>query len=430
LSDDTGLLEHARNSIARREHGYCVDDVSRGLLVACREPQPTALVAGLAEPLSVAVISDLLGVPEADRPLLRPWSAQICGMYEVNPSEEAGRVASRAANEFSDYLRGLIRERRARPADDLVTALTQVVDGGDQLTEDELIGTVVLLLNAGHEATVNFTGIGWWQLFRHPDQLDRLRRDPGLLPRAIDELLRYDTPLQMFERWVLEDVEIGGVAVPKGAELGLLFGSANRDPAVFADPDRLDLTRADAAQHLSFGAGVHYCLGAPLGRLELELSFGTLLRRLPAMAPAAEVTWTELESPLFPGRWVTRITVDPDTAKVAWATFSGWRSGESYPHILMTSDGGSTWVDIAGKKIPQAPINDVIRHPAKPKWLFVATDVGVYRTTNLGQTWLKVGANLPLVPVNDIDLPAGSNTLYAATYGRSVWTTSLADVAS
>ena len=146
-----------------------------------------------------------------------------------------------------------------------------------------------------------------------------------------------------------------------------------------------------------------------------------------AMAPAAEVTWQKLESPVFPGRWVTRITVDPDNAKVAWASFSGWRSGDGYPHIVMTSDGGNTWVDIVGKKIPQAPINDVIRHPSKPKWLFIATDVGVFRTTNLGKTWIKVGDNLPLVPINDIDLPAGSQTLYAATYGRSVWTTSLAD---
>ena len=146
-----------------------------------------------------------------------------------------------------------------------------------------------------------------------------------------------------------------------------------------------------------------------------------------AMADPAAVTWTELESPIFPGRWVTRITVDQDNAKIAWATFSGWRNGDGYPHIVMTSDGGNTWVDIAGKKLPQAPINDVIRHPSKPKWLFIATDVGVFRTTNLGKTWLKVGANLPLVPVNDIDLPAGSNTLYAATYGRSVWTTSLDD---
>jgi cytochrome P450 len=248
------------------------------------------LVADLAEPLSVTVVADLLGVPEADRPLLRPWSAQICGMYEVDPSEEAGRVASRAATEFSDYLLVLSRERRARPADDLVSALTMVVDGGDQLTEDELIGTCVLLLNAGHEATVNATGIGWWQLFRHPDQLARLRREPGLLPRAVDELLRFDTPLQMFERWVLEDAEICGVPVPKGAELGLLFGSANRDPAVFDHPDRLDVAR-EPNPHLTFGAGTHYCIGAPLGRLELELSFATLLRRLPALALAEDPRW-------------------------------------------------------------------------------------------------------------------------------------------
>jgi len=248
------------------------------------------LVADLAEPLSVTVVADLLGVPEPDRPLLRPWSAQICGMYEVDPSEEAGRVASRAATEFSDYLRVLSRERRARPADDLVSALTMVVDGGDQLTEDELIGTCVLLLNAGHEATVNATGIGWWQLFRHPDQLARLRREPGLLPRAVDELLRFDTPLQMFERWVLEDAEICGVPVPKGAELGLLFGSANRDPAVFDHPDRLDVAR-EPNPHLTFGAGTHYCIGAPLGRLELELSFATLLRRLPTLALAEDPRW-------------------------------------------------------------------------------------------------------------------------------------------
>jgi len=248
------------------------------------------LVADLAEPMSVTVIADLLGVPEPDRPLLRPWSAEICGMYEVDPSEEAGRVASRAATEFSDYLRVLSRERRARPADDLVSALTMVVDGGAKLTEDELIGTCVLLLNAGHEATVNATGIGWWQLFRHPDQLARLRREPGLLPRAVDELLRFDTPLQMFERWVLEDAEICGVPVPKGAELGLLFGSANRDPAVFDHPDRLDLAR-EPNPHLTFGAGTHYCIGAPLGRLELELSFATLLRRLPALALAEDPRW-------------------------------------------------------------------------------------------------------------------------------------------
>jgi hypothetical protein len=146
-----------------------------------------------------------------------------------------------------------------------------------------------------------------------------------------------------------------------------------------------------------------------------------------AMAAPDQVTWEKLQSPVFPGRWVTRITVDPQDPAVAWASFSGWRSGEDHPHLVMTRDGGRTWADIAGKKIPQAPVNDVIRHPTKKSWLFIATDVGVFRTTNLGKTWVKVGANLPLVPINDIDLPAGSSTLYAATYGRSIWTTSLAD---
>jgi cytochrome P450 len=282
-----------------------VQAVADGLVDRIAEAGGGDLVADLAEPLSVSVIADLLGVPGPDRPLLRPWSAQICGMYEVDPSEEAGRVASRAATEFSGYLRGLSRERRARPADDLVTALTQVVDGGDQLTEDELVGTCVLLLNAGHEATVNATGIGWWQLFRHPDQLARLRADGSLLPTAVDEVLRFDTPLQMFERWVLQDVELSGVRVPKGAELGLLFGSANRDPAAFDDPDRLDVGR-DPNPHLSFGAGTHYCLGAPLGRLELELSFGTLLRRLPRLAPAEEPSWKPTY--VLRGRQALRVT--------------------------------------------------------------------------------------------------------------------------
>jgi cytochrome P450 len=158
------------------------------------------------------------------------------------------------------------------------------------LTEDELVGTCVLLLNAGHEATVNVTGNGWWALFRHPDQLARLRRDPSLLPTAVEELMRWDTPLQVFERWVLEDLEVGGTAVPRGAELGLLFGSANRDPEVFADADALDVGR-DPNPHVSFGAGVHFCLGAALARIELQTSFATVLRRLPRLELVEEPTW-------------------------------------------------------------------------------------------------------------------------------------------
>ncbi len=248
------------------------------------------LIPTIAEPLPVAVIAELLGIPESDRHLLRPWSAEICLMYELNPSEGSGRRAVRASVEFSDYLRRLSRERRANPTDDLISALSHVVDQGDRLTEDELIGTCVLLLNAGHEATVNVTGNGWWALFRNPDQLAMLRRDPALVPRAIEELMRYDTPLQMFERWVLQDFELHGARIPRGAELGLLFGSANHDPSVFDRPDELDLAR-DPTPHVTFGAGVHFCLGAPLARLELETSFGTVLRRLPRMELVAEPEW-------------------------------------------------------------------------------------------------------------------------------------------
>ena len=248
------------------------------------------LLATVAEPLPVTVIAEMLGVPDADRHLLRPWSADICGMYELNPAEQTARTAVRACEEFSSYLVGLSRERRARPQDDLITALTQVVDEGDVLTEDELVGTCVLLLNAGHEATVNVTGNGWWSLFRNPDQLDRLRREPALLATGVEELMRWDTPLQLFERWVLEDLEIGGVAVQRGAELGLLFGSANRDPDVFADPDALDVGR-DPNPHVSFGAGVHFCLGAALARLELQTSFATVLRRMPRLELVEQPTW-------------------------------------------------------------------------------------------------------------------------------------------
>jgi cytochrome P450 len=248
------------------------------------------LIASIAEPLPVTVIAELLGIPDGDRHLLRPWSAEICLMYELNPSDEYARRAVRASVEFSDYLRDLSRARRTAPSDDLLSGLVQVVEGGDRLTEDELIGTCVLLLNAGHEASVNGAGNGWWALFRHPDQLARVRGDHSLVGSAVEELLRFDTPLQMFERWVLEDSEICGARVPKGAELGLLFGSANRDQQAFPRPDELDITR-HPNPHLTFGAGVHFCLGAPLARLELQIAMETILRRMPGLELLAEPEW-------------------------------------------------------------------------------------------------------------------------------------------
>jgi len=248
------------------------------------------LLATVLEPLPVTVIAELLGIPDEDRHLLRPWSAEICLMYELNPSDEYAQRAARASVEFGDYLAHLSRARRANPGSDLISGLTQVVVEGDRLTEDELVGTCVLLLNAGHEASVNGSGNGWWALFRNPGELAPLRADPGLLPSAVEELLRYDTPLQLFERWVLEDSEICGVQVPKGAELGLMFGSSNRDPDVFADPDRLDLGR-DPNPHISFGAGIHFCLGAPLARLEMLVAFETILRRMPDLQLLEEPEW-------------------------------------------------------------------------------------------------------------------------------------------
>ncbi|MDQ0795452.1 cytochrome P450 [Streptomyces sp. B1I3] len=248
------------------------------------------LLAAVAEPLPVAVIAEMLGVPEGDRALLRPWSAAICGMFELNPTEETAQAAVQASAEFSAYLRGLITARRGDPGPDLISALIAAHDDDDRLTEQEIVSTCVLLLNAGHEATVNATVNGWWTLFRHPGQLASLRADHSLLPTAVEELLRYDTPVPMFARWVLDDIEIDGTVIERGSQVALLFGSANRDPERFTDAEQLDLSRGDNP-HISFGAGIHYCLGAPLARVELEASFGALLRSAPGMRPVAEPEW-------------------------------------------------------------------------------------------------------------------------------------------
>ncbi|MER5773028.1 cytochrome P450 [Streptomyces sp. NPDC002039] len=251
------------------------------------------LLTSVAEPLPVAVIAELLGIPEADRKLLRPWSADICGMFELRPDEATARRAVTASVEFGDYLRALIGERRKRPGPDLISGLIAAHDEGGRLSEQEMVSTCVLLLNAGHEATVNTTVNGWWALFRHPDRLADLRAHPEKLSTAVDELMRFDTPLQMFERWVLDEIRVGDTVIPRGAEVALLFGSANRDPARFEDPDTLDLARTDNP-HLTFGAGIHYCLGAPLARLELTASFGALLAQtIPPLRLVREPQWRE-----------------------------------------------------------------------------------------------------------------------------------------
>jgi cytochrome P450 len=250
-----------------------------GLVERSDGSRPVEFLRGMADELPVAVIAELLGVPQADRPLLRPWSNAIVKMYEYGRTAAVESAAERAAAEFVAYLRDLADERRQNPGEDLLSHLVSVRDAeGDKLTEDELVTTCILLLNAGHEATVNVSGNGLLALLRNPDQLQRLREDRALLPTAIEELMRFDSPLQLFERTATEDVEIGGVTVARGQKIAALLGSANHDPAVFEAPETLDVGRGDNA-HITFGAGIHFCIGAPLARVELQASFGALLAR-------------------------------------------------------------------------------------------------------------------------------------------------------
>ncbi|MCO7219154.1 cytochrome P450 [Klenkia sp. PcliD-1-E] len=259
-----------------------------GMVERSSAGEPVDLFTGMAEQLPVEVIAELLGVPQADRPLLRPWSNAIVKMYEYGRTTQTEDAAETAAAEFVAYLRELAAQRRQAPGEDLLTHLVTARDAdGDRLTEDELVTTCILLLNAGHEATVNVTGNGLLALLQHPDQLARLRADRSLLPTAIEELMRFDSPLQLFERTATADVELGGVTVQEGQKIAALLGSGNHDPAVFDAPDTLDVGRTDNP-HISFGAGVHFCIGAPLARVELQASFGALLARTSVLELAGD----------------------------------------------------------------------------------------------------------------------------------------------
>ncbi|MET8148543.1 cytochrome P450 [Actinoplanes sp. NPDC049668] len=245
------------------------------------------LLADFAEPLAVTVIAELLGVPAPDRHRLRPWSAALVRMYEVSPTAEAEEAALTACREFAAYLRDLADRRRADPRDDLVSHLVAVRDGTDRLSADELVASAILLLNAGHEASVNTLGGGVVALLRHPAQLARLRADRTLLPTAAEEMIRYDAPLHLFVRTAAADVPLPGATIPAGAEVAALIGAANRDPAAFTDPDTFDVGR-DPNPHLGFGAGLHFCLGAPLARIELQAALAALLDHAPTLSLTAD----------------------------------------------------------------------------------------------------------------------------------------------
>jgi cytochrome P450 len=244
------------------------------------------LLSQYAEPLPVYVIADLLGVPRADHVQLRAWSQAIVHMYEHDVDEAVREEAVAASIAFADYVRALLVERRASPGDDLVSDLLAERDGTKRLSDDELVASVVLLLNAGHEASVNVFGNGAHALLTHLDQLTRVTSGAVPMATALEELIRYDAPLQLFERTATADVDVLDVTVQRGQKVACLMGSANRDEHVFAEAATLDVGR-DPNPHVGFGMGLHFCLGAPLARLELEITFRRLLERYPDLELAA-----------------------------------------------------------------------------------------------------------------------------------------------
>ena len=263
------------------------------------------LIADYAEPLPVKIIADLLGFPESEEHLLRPWSQSIVKMYEVNPSQQYQIEAKKAAGEFAEYVRNLAEHRKTNPGQDLITDLAMVEENGEKLNSHELVATCVLLLNAGHEASVNAFGNGMVAALQRPDQAELLRKNSrAITETALEEFMRFDAPLHLFERTATTDTELGGVKIEKGQKIAALIGSANRDSSVFERADEMDLTR-DPNPHIGFGAGIHFCLGAPLARLEMSVSLPALWEKYPNM----QLAGTPVRRPTFVLRGYESVTI-------------------------------------------------------------------------------------------------------------------------
>ncbi|GIJ22744.1 cytochrome P450 [Micromonospora lutea] len=259
------------------------DELIDAMTTAGRGGAPVDFMAEFAYPLPVGVICELLGVPADDRTLFRRWTADLTGILEPEITAAELAVADAGAAELRAYFTELVATRRRRPTDDLTTALVQAHEAGDRLSGDELLANLVILLVAGFETTTNLLGNGLAVLLAHPRAADVLRQHPQHAPAYVDELLRFDSPVQLTTRLNAESVRLGGVEVPAGSWILLLLGAANRDPRRYPRPEQFDPWRAQL-NPLSFGAGPHYCLGAALARLEAQVAFPALLRRLPALA--------------------------------------------------------------------------------------------------------------------------------------------------
>jgi cytochrome P450 len=258
-----------------------VQAIADALLDEVQDRGEMDLIDDYAFPLPITVIAELLGVPAEDRNSFREWSdAAVSGDASQEYME---RILIPHMQAFTDYLRQMFEEKRKNPKDDLISALVRTEEAGDKLSEGELLGMVFLLLVAGHETTVNLIGNGVLALLQHPDQLKKLRDDPSLTKPAVEELLRYNGPVETStERFAREDVTIGETVIPRGEMVLVVIAAADRDPERFPEPDALNITRSDN-KHLAFGKGIHHCLGAPLARMEGQIAIATLLRRMPGL---------------------------------------------------------------------------------------------------------------------------------------------------
>ncbi|MFF5557291.1 cytochrome P450 [[Kitasatospora] papulosa] len=274
----TGAVAELRPFIAR---------VSDDLLEQWPVGEPFDFVTGLAVPLPVIVICELLGVPEEDRPDIRRWSGELFAAGQPG-------VIDAASHSMADYMTDLIAAKRRHPGSSLLDRLISARDGDDRLNEEELVSLAVLLLVAGHETTTNFLGNAALSLLQHPAELDRLRQNPDDIPAALDELLRFDSPVSTATfRYTTEAVTLGGTDIPTGAPILVALGAANRDPERFPSPDQLDANR-DAAGHLAFGHGIHRCVGAPLAKAEAEIALRAVLTRFPGLrlaVPPDQLQW-------------------------------------------------------------------------------------------------------------------------------------------
>ena len=267
-----------------------IQQIVDGLLDRAQDAGEMDLVEDFAYPLPVIVICEMLGVPLEDRERFKTWGLDIARGLDaiwLPPDSEVAKRSLAARHQLAEYFRGLIARRRAEPRADMLSDLIAAEEAGDKLSEEELLATCILLLVAGHETTVNLIGNGTLALLRHPAELRRLQQDPGLIASAVEELLRFDGPVQRTARIPSEDVVIGGRTIAKGEMVMPFIGAADRDPAQFPDPDRLDITRGDN-RHIAFGWGIHFCLGAPLARVEGQIAIGTLVKRLPELRLATE----------------------------------------------------------------------------------------------------------------------------------------------